>query len=115
MLAAADDPAVVIFFAVPDILSGLFTLTGYEESQREAVIAPFCAGCASIVMHPFLEKDRERPRGVLGMFDVSARPFAHKETLSFALPLKKFSRMVADMEESFLITGSWAKVQKRIF
>ena len=29
-------------------------------------------------------------------------------------PMKKFERMVRDMEESFLITGSWAKVQRRL-
>jgi hypothetical protein len=32
----------------------------------------------------------------------------------FAIPMNKFTRMVDDMEESFIITPSWAKVQKRI-
>ena len=114
MLKETDDPAVVIFFAVPDVLSGLFTLTGFAESQPEAVIAPFCAGCGGIVMYPYLEREKDRPRGVLGMFDVSARPYVHHDTLSLALPMEKFSGMVADMEQSFLITESWAKVQRRI-
>jgi hypothetical protein len=48
------------------------------------------------------------------MFDVSARPFVPKDVLTFAAPMSKFTRMVANMEESFLITPSWAKVQKRI-
>jgi hypothetical protein len=48
------------------------------------------------------------------MFDVSARPFVSERTLSFAVPMAKFTRMVGDIEESFLITGSWAKVRSRI-
>jgi hypothetical protein len=28
--------------------------------------------------------------------------------------MNKFTRMVDNMEESFLITGSWKKIQKRI-
>jgi hypothetical protein len=48
------------------------------------------------------------------MFDVSARPFVPERVLSFAAPMAKFARMVDDMEESFLITGSWAKVRSRI-
>ena len=113
-LEQIDEPEVVIFLARPDVLSGLFTLTGFEEVNREAVIAPFAAGCGSIVLYPYLEKDRERPRGVLGMFDVSARPYVPKGALSFSVPMNKFRRMVDDMDESFLITQSWGKVKKRI-
>jgi len=105
---------VVIFYASPDVLSGLFTLAGFEETGRESVIAPFGAGCGSIVLYPYLEKDRDRPRAVLGMFDVSARPYVPKEILSFSLPMNKFRSMVTNMEESFLITKSWAKLRKRI-
>ncbi|HET6364810.1 MAG TPA: hypothetical protein VFG02_07150 [Nitrospirota bacterium] len=55
-----------------------------------------------------------RPRDVIGMFDVSARPYVPKETLTFAVPMNKFIRMVQNMEESFLITRAWEKVKKRI-
>lgn len=113
-LTDADDPAVVVFFAPPDVLSGLFTLAGFEESDVNGVICPFAAGCGSIVGYPMLEAAAKRPRAVLGMFDVSARPYVPGGVLSFAVPMKKFVRMVADMDESFLITPSWAKVRKRI-
>ncbi len=109
-----DEPEVVIFFARPDVLSGLFTLTGFEVADGESVIAPFAAGCGAIVLYPYLEKDKDQPRGVIGMFDVSARPYVPEDTLSFSVPMTKFRRMVNDMEESFLITQSWAKVHKRI-
>ena len=113
-LDLSDEPEVVIFFATPDVLSGLFTLTGFEEVERDGVIAPFAAGCGSIVLYPYLERDMTRQRGVIGMFDVSARPYVPGDTLSFSVPMKKFQRMVEDMDESFLITQSWAKVNKRI-
>jgi hypothetical protein len=114
MLEEADSPEVVIFFAQPDILSGLFTLANFDRAEPNGVFAPFSAGCGSIVQYPYLEGKSKRPRGVIGMFDVSARPFVPKEVLTFSVPMNKFARMVDDMEESFLITGSWRKVQKRI-
>ena len=113
-LAAVDRPEVVIFFAPPDVLSGLFTLSGFAEKGRQSVIAPFGAGCATIAQYPYLEGQAPEPHAVLGMFDVSARPFVPERTLSFAVPMAKFVRMVGDMEESFLCTGSWAKVRSRI-
>ncbi len=113
-LEAADSPEVVIFFAAADVLAGLFTLASYDETAQNMVTAPFSSGCASIVQYPYLEIKSERPRAVIGMFDVSARPYVPADVLSFAVPVSKFNRMVDNMEESFLITPSWAKVQKRI-
>jgi uncharacterized protein (DUF169 family) len=114
MLDAGDDPTAVIFFASPDILSGLFTLANFDEGDPNGVFSPFAAGCGSIVMYPYLEQESDRPRGVLGMFDVSARPCVSLETLTLALPMKKFLRMIANMEESFLGRPAWGIVQKRI-
>jgi hypothetical protein len=113
-LDEADEPEVAIFFARPDVLSGLFTLAGFEETARDAVSAPFGAGCATIIQYPLLEGRAEHPRCVLGMFDVSARPCVPEGVLTFAAPMKKFARMVNDMDESFLITPSWDAVRKRI-
>jgi uncharacterized protein (DUF169 family) len=113
-LNQSDHQEVVIFFAPPDVLSGLFTLTNYDEAEPNGVFAPFCAGCASIVQYPYLEKGSANPRGVLGMFDVSARPCVPPEVLTFSLPINKFSSMIDNMEESFLITSSWNKVSARI-
>ncbi len=110
----ADDPAAVIFFATPDVLSGLFTLANFDEAGANGVFCPFSAGCGSIVQYPYLEKDSARPRAVLGMFDVSARPYVPKETLTFAAPMNKFLRMIGNMEESFLITRTWGKVKGRM-
>jgi uncharacterized protein (DUF169 family) len=114
LLEQSDTPEVVIFFARPDVLAGLFTLANYDQAEPNGVFAPFSAGCGSIVQYPYLEAKSKRPRGVIGMFDVSARPFVPEDMLTFSAPMNKFIQMVENMAESFLITGSWQKLQRRI-
>jgi hypothetical protein len=113
-LSEDDDPEVVIFFAQPDVLAGLFTLANFDQSQPEGVITPMGSGCSSIVSYPYLEKDSPHPRAVIGMFDPSARPYVPKGTLSFAVPMKRFVTMIENMKESFLITDTWRRLEKRI-
>jgi len=113
-LDESDEPEVIIFFAPHDVLSGLFTLANFDEIDPDGVFAPFSSGCGSIILYPYLEGNSPRPRCILGMFDVSARPYVPKDSLSFAVPKSKFFRMIENMEESFLITSSWNKVYKRI-
>ena len=113
-LEKPDNPEVVIFFAQPDVLAGLFTLANFDEAEPNGVFAPFSAGCGSIAQYPYLEGKSERPRGVIGLFDISARPFVNRDVLTFSVPMNKFLGMIDNMEESFLITGSWKKIQKRI-
>jgi uncharacterized protein (DUF169 family) len=114
MIEKSDDPEVVVFFAQPDVLAGLFTLANFDEADPTGVIAPFGSGCSAITQYPYLEASAKRPRGVIGMFDVSARPFVPKDVLTFSAPMNRFSRMVENMGESFLMTDSWRKVQERI-
>ena len=78
------------------------------------MIAPFSAGCGTVIQYPFLENRKEKPKCVLGMFDVSARPCVLAGELTFAAPMRKFERMIADLEESFVITRSWQKVKRRL-
>jgi hypothetical protein len=113
-LEESDRPDVVVFFARPDVLSGVFTLTNFDEADPNGVFCPFGAGCSTIVQYPLMEKEREKPRAVLGMLDVSARPCVPAEVITFAVPTKRFIRMVENMDESFLVTDSWQKVRRRI-
>jgi hypothetical protein len=114
LLQEDDQPQVVIFFASPDVLSGLFTLANFDEPTNEAVFCPMGAGCGTIVQYPLLESKSQHPRAVLGMFDVSARPGVNPNSLTFSVPMIKFERMVDNMDESFLITESWKKVMNRL-
>ena len=114
-LEEQDEPEVVIFFAKPDVLSGLFTLANFDRVEPDGgVFAPFGAGCGSIIHYAYLEKEKENPRAVIGMFDPSARSCVPENVLTFSVPMNRFVEMVNYMEESFLITDTWQKVKERI-
>ncbi len=113
-LTEDDRPDAVIFFARGEVLSGLFTLANFDTADPYGVVCPFGAGCSSVVHYPWLEQQTDRPKAVLGMFDPSARPCVPTDVLTFAVPMTKFERMVGFMEESFLSTGSWEKVQRKM-
>ena len=113
-LTEDETPLAVIFFAVPDVLAGLFTLANYDRADPYGVISPMGSGCGSIIEFPYREAQAETPRCTLGMFDVSARPHVPEERLTFAMPIQRFEQMVTNMEESFLITKSWDLVRKRL-
>jgi len=110
----AETPRVVIFFAVPDVLSGLFTLANFRRASEEGVICPFAAGCGSIIGLPLAEARTANPRAVLGMFDPSARPHVESDVLTFAVPWARFLEMNEDMDESFLITPTWDTIAHRL-
>jgi hypothetical protein len=112
-LEEKDIPEVVIFFARGEVLSGLFTLAIFDQVEPNGVVAPFGAGCGTIVHYPWLEQQSDSPKAVLGMFDPSARPCVPTDVLSFAVPMKKFVNMIGYMDESFLITPTWQKVKNK--
>ena len=113
-LSTNDDPEVVIFFARPDVLSGLFTLANFDQTEPYGTITPFGSGCGTMIHHPYLESMSERQRAVIGMFDPSARPCVPEDVLTFAVPMKRFEKMTGYMEESFLITKTWSTLRNRI-
>lgn len=112
--SAEEEPLAVVFFAPPDVLSGLFTLANFDTPHPDGVIAPMGAGCASLIDYPGAEARSDHPRCVLGLFDVSARPSVPAGVLTFAVPMARFAEMVGNMDESFLITGSWQQVKDRL-
>lgn len=113
-LTAADNPEVAIFFARPEVLSGLFTLANFNQADPNGVICPFGSGCSSIIHYPRLEQMSDHPRAVLGMFDPSARPCVPTDILTIAIPMKKFVKMIGSMDESFLTTKTWDTVKSKI-
>jgi uncharacterized protein (DUF169 family) len=109
-----DEPVAVIFFAKPDVLSGLYTLANFDQTDPNSTFTPFGAGCGTIVHYPYLESRKENPRAVIGMFDPSARPCVPENVLTFAVPMVRFEKMIGYMDETFLITPTWTAVRKRI-
>ncbi len=106
------EPEVVIFLARPDGIAGLFFLASYDRGA-DGVIAPFTSGCGSIVAFPRLEAQRETHRGVLGLFDPSARAVEDPGVLSFAVDSDRFGEMVGNIGESFLQYDAWQAIKAR--
>ncbi len=50
----------------------------------------------------------------MGMFDPSARKCVALDIMTIAFPMKRFEQVVGFMEESFLTTGTWETVKKKI-
>ena len=113
-LAESDNPEVVIFFARPEVMSGLFTLANFDRADPNGVICPMGAGCTSLVYYPWLEQQKADPKVIMGMFDPSARKCVQLDVMTMAFPMKRFEKVVGFMEESFLITGTWETVKKKI-
>ena len=112
-LGPHEDPLVVVFFATPDVLSGLFTLANYDLATNQGVMAPMGSGCSAVVAYP-LEEATGPQRCVLGMFDISARPYVEPGVLTFAVSIKRLLAMLDNMDESFLVTSSWNAVRERL-
>ncbi len=113
-LEAKDEPLSVIFFATGDVLSGLFALANYDMDDPDGVITPMGSGCGQTIAYPLEQGNQKKPRCVLGLFDVSARPHVRQDELTFSIPIQRFAQMVSYMDESFLITGSWEKIRNRM-
>jgi len=113
-ISERDDPEVVLFYATPDVLAGLFTLANFDRTDLFGVKAPFSAGCGSVIQYPMLSSYVGTADCFMGMFDISARPYIPEGMVSFAIPAARFKVLVGYMDESFLITNSWKAISKRI-
>ena len=112
--AESERPEVVCFLCNADQVSALVVLANYGRPGGDNVIVPFGAGCHTICLLPYRESQQERPRAVVGLTDVAARPFVEADLLSFAVPFKMYQEMEANVPGSFLEKESWKKVSDRI-
>lgn len=113
-LEEQDEPQFVVFFVSPDVLAGLFTLARFDNNEPDAVVAPFGAGCTSIVYYPYREYLEKGNRTIIGLFDPSARKCIKANILSFSLSVDRLWKLMAEMEESFLTTPIWSFISKRL-
>ena len=113
-LATLDDVEGVIFFATPDILSGLCSWAFYDNDADDAVSTKFASGCCSIVTFAAKENRDGGRRCFIGMLDPSARPLVPRNELTFTVPLCRFREMMGTMEQSALFQKAYSVVRKRI-
>jgi len=108
---AHDDVKSVTLFVEPDALSALVVLANYTCPQAENVAMPWAAGCQVIGIYSFQELEREHPRALIGMTDLSARrnvrPLLGKNIMSFTAPWPLFLEMENNVEGSFLQRETW--------
>ena len=84
------------------------------RSSRTALSHPLAPAAALSLCIPISKGIRSAPGQCWGCSTSRPGPLSLAETLTFAVPMNKFDRMIDNMEESFLITPSWKKVRKRI-
>ena len=104
----------VVFFATPDVLSGLCSWAFFDNDAEDAVVTKFASGCAAVVAFATVENRKGGRRCFLGMFDPSARPLVPKDELSFAVPMSRFSEMLRTMPHSALFEHAFSVVRRRI-
>jgi uncharacterized protein (DUF169 family) len=109
----ADEPSLVMFLANPDQLSALMVLANYSRADRDSVVAPFGAGCQSILFG-FAESERTPPRAVIGFTDISVRKHVDRDILSFTVPWTMFQEMENIVAGSFLEKDQWLEVAERL-
>ena len=111
-LTPAEKPAVIVFLVNPDQLSALVVMADFERGTGDSVVAPYGGACQSILFG-YAEAQRDRPRGVIGFFDIAQRLRVSRELLSFTAPYALFEEMEANVEGSFLELDDWRKIQER--
>ena len=109
-----ETPVIVVFYANPDQLSALVVLANYGRAGNDNVIIPFGAGCQSICLLPLHQACQVRPKAVVGMTDITARPLIDADLLSFSIPTAMFREMEENIPGSFLDRHDWHKVVGRI-
>ncbi|MTI80409.1 MAG: hypothetical protein FH758_05915 [Firmicutes bacterium] len=108
-----EEPKVIVFLANPDQLSALQVLANYDREDSHNVVVPFGAGCHCICLWPYQEMESDKPKAVIGLFDISARKMVDKDILSFTVPFKRFKEMEENVEGSFLEKEVWHRVLER--
>ena len=111
-----ETPRNVTFFVDPDQLSALVVLANYGDPGGESVTVPWAAACQVMGILAYRELEREAPRALVGLTDLSARLNVRAtlgpHVLSFTAPWPVFQRMERNVGDSFLQRETWAALRK---
>jgi uncharacterized protein (DUF169 family) len=110
-----DEPEFVIFFARPEVLTGLFIQAVFTTGDMDCVASPFGAGCTNIIGWPLYYQTQGVEKAVLGGMDPSARKFMKTDELTFTVPLSLYEKMLVALPESmFTHETDWTGVRKKV-
>jgi uncharacterized protein (DUF169 family) len=112
----ADEVKSVTLFVEPDALSALVILANYTHPERENVAMPWAAGCQIMGIYAYNESEREHPRSLVGMTDISARrntrAMLGRHVMSMTMPWAKFLEMESNVNQSFFQRETWKTLQE---
>ena len=112
-----EDVKNVTFFVDPDQLSALTVLANYTEPERENVALPWAAACQIMGIFAYRELEREHPRALVGLTDLSARlnvrASVGANVLSFTMPWPLFLQMEQNVDGSFLQRRTWQELREK--
>jgi len=87
-----------------------------QGEHNENVAIPFAAGCQAIGICTYRESEKENPRAVVGLVDLSARKNVRrqlgKDVMSFSVTAEMFQRMKGNVDGSFLERETWKSLLK---
>lgn len=110
-----DGYEAILFYATPDMLSGLCGWAFFDTNDEDAVVSRFGSGCSTVVSMAVAENARNGHRCFLGLFDPSVRPFVGANELGFTIPMSRFREMLGTMKQCFLFDShAWKKVKARL-
>ena len=105
----------VMFYATPDMLSGLCGWAFYDTNEPDAVVSMFGSGCSTVVSMTVVENEQKGHRCFIGLLDPSVRPWVGKNELSFTIPFSRFVPMMETMKDTFLFgSHAWEKIKQRL-
>lgn len=114
-LDSFDNVEGILFFATPDVLSGLATWAYFDNNSDDAVSSIFGSGCSAVVAQAVRENRRKGRRTFIGGLDPSVRPWISENVLTYTIPMSRFEEMYHTMRRSCLFdTHAWGKVKDRI-
>lgn len=107
-------PFSVAIVCNPAQLSALVILCNYFRMGIENVAAPYAAGCQSIGVLTYKEAEKENPRGIIGLFDITSRKTVAKSlgenVLTFSVPYSLYKEMEENISGSFLEKAPWTDI-----
>ena len=114
LFTGGEEPLFVVFFARVEELAGLCNLARFALDSHDAVTVPYGAGCSCLFAWPDHYRRKSLEKAVLGCLDPSCRHFMEMDELSLTVSAATFGKMLAAMDQTFLLKDGWKKVVAKI-
>jgi len=96
--------------------AGFWPMATTTNPALDNVVVPWAAACQVIGIFGYRELERDEPRALIGLTDLSARhtvrPALGKNVVSFTVPWPLFMKMEENVEGSFLERPTWQELRE---